>query len=386
MSKRILIVEDDVESLKLIGLMLQRRGYTIVAANAGSQALTKAKTEKPDLVILDVMMPSMDGYEVCRKLRSNPDTAHLPVLMFTAKTLVGDKVAGFRAGADDYLTKPIHPSELVSHVEALLNRSARTDAETTRQPRARVIGVMGAKGGVGASTLLLNLAAAAGQPDAQGQTRRAQTQVSIVDLRVGSGTVALLLGHLPVDGWADLVKQRPERLDRETVERHIVDHPSGLRYLPASLQPDRGQAAVPPDHVEVVINHMAADAEYVFLDLGSVLDETIRRAVALCDSVVVVVGPGRLCLVLAQLLLDGLRASDGVPDDLQVVLVELTETDSSYSREDVEELLKSELADVVKPAAKVMREAAEMGIPAVLSHPKSEIARQFRDLSQALLA
>ena len=95
MSEKILIVDDDLESLKLISLMLQRRGYEVTAAQSGEQALSKIENENPNLIILDVMMPDMDGYEVCRYLRANPQTSHLPVIMFTAKTLVGDKVAGF---------------------------------------------------------------------------------------------------------------------------------------------------------------------------------------------------------------------------------------------------------------------------------------------------
>ncbi len=110
MADKILIVDDDIDSLKLIGLMLQRHGYEVVAANAGNQALTKAASEKPSLIILDVMMPDMDGYEVCRRLRLNEETRAIPIIMFTAKTLIDDKVQGFEACADDYLTKPTHPA------------------------------------------------------------------------------------------------------------------------------------------------------------------------------------------------------------------------------------------------------------------------------------
>ncbi|HRF97299.1 MAG TPA: response regulator, partial [Aggregatilineales bacterium] len=106
MPEKILIVDDDVDSLKLIGLMLQRNGYEVIAAHAGNQAITKAVNELPDLIILDVMMPDMNGYDVCRRLRGNPLTQDIPIIMFTAKTLIDDKVAGFEAGADDYLTKP----------------------------------------------------------------------------------------------------------------------------------------------------------------------------------------------------------------------------------------------------------------------------------------
>ena len=142
MAKRILVVDDEIESVKLIGLMLQRRGYEIVAARSGAQALEKAQAEKPDLIILDVMMPDMDGYEVCRRLRANPGTATLPIIMFTAKTMIDDKVAGFQAGADDYLTKPVHPEELASRIEAVLLRTSRRQVDERPPIRAKILGFL----------------------------------------------------------------------------------------------------------------------------------------------------------------------------------------------------------------------------------------------------
>ena len=126
MAEKILVVDDDLDSLKLIGLMLQRNGYEVIAANAGSQALARALSDHPDLIILDVMMPDMNGYEVSRRLRKNPTTQNIPIIMFTAKTLIDDKVAGFEAGADDYLTKPTHPAELASRVKAILDAQCRS--------------------------------------------------------------------------------------------------------------------------------------------------------------------------------------------------------------------------------------------------------------------
>ena len=138
MAEKILIVDDDVDSLKLIGMMLQRQGYEIVAASNGQQALARARADEPELIILDVMMPDMDGYEVCRRLRHDSTTQAIPIIMFTAKTLVDDKVAGFEAGADDYLTKPTHPSELQSHVKALLARASKSAEEMTTVERGQM--------------------------------------------------------------------------------------------------------------------------------------------------------------------------------------------------------------------------------------------------------
>lgn len=123
MAEKILVVDDDVETLRLVGIMLQRQGYQIITAANGSQAITLTNLERPDLIILDLMMPDMDGYTVTREIRSNPRTSHIPILMFTAKSQVDDKVIGYDAGADDYLVKPFHMEELLARLRALIRRA-----------------------------------------------------------------------------------------------------------------------------------------------------------------------------------------------------------------------------------------------------------------------
>lgn len=123
MAAKILIVDDDHDTLKLIGLVLERRGYVVVVADNGRLALDIAAREGPDLILLDIMMPEIDGLEVTRRLRLAPGSERTPIILFSAKAREADRIAGFQAGADDYLTKPTQPSELVIHIEALLRRS-----------------------------------------------------------------------------------------------------------------------------------------------------------------------------------------------------------------------------------------------------------------------
>src|SRR5512140_596970 len=159
MAEKILIIDDDVDTLKLVGLMLQKQGYIIAAANNGPQGLEQAEREGPDLILLDVMMPDMDGYEVAKRLRVNPLTANTPILMFTAKTQLDDKVTGFEAGADDYLTKPTHPTELSAHVKALLSRVTKGKMNTSPMPpekKALTVGVLSPRGGQGVSTVAVD--------------------------------------------------------------------------------------------------------------------------------------------------------------------------------------------------------------------------------------
>lgn len=125
MSKRILVVEDDANTLMFVDYTLQQEGYQVVVAKDGLEGLKKAEDERPDLIILDVMLPGLDGYEVCSRLRLKPETANLPILMFSAKARQDDKDIGFKVGADDYLVKPAAPSEIRAKVAALLGNASK---------------------------------------------------------------------------------------------------------------------------------------------------------------------------------------------------------------------------------------------------------------------
>jgi class 3 adenylate cyclase len=127
---RILVVDDTPVNLKLLADLLGAKGYGVVTAAAGPEALEKVEKEHPDLVLLDVMMPGMSGYEVCRKIRENPATAMLPVVMVTALDPAQERVKGIEAGADDFLMKPINQQELLARVRSLLRIKALHDELT----------------------------------------------------------------------------------------------------------------------------------------------------------------------------------------------------------------------------------------------------------------
>jgi class 3 adenylate cyclase/CheY-like chemotaxis protein len=127
---RLLVVDDTPANLKLLADLLGAKGYGVVTAAAGPEALEKVEKERPDLVLLDVMMPGMSGYEVCRKIRESPATAMLPVVMVTALDPAQERVKGIEAGADDFLMKPINQQELLARVRSLLRIKALQDELT----------------------------------------------------------------------------------------------------------------------------------------------------------------------------------------------------------------------------------------------------------------
>lgn len=120
MAKKILLVEDDPSVLRAISFILEKEGYQVLTAVNGLEGLRKVKEEKPDLLILDVMLPGLDGFEVCHRLRAETQTAQLPILMLSAKGQAADKATGLQVGANEYLTKPVERSVLLSTIETLL--------------------------------------------------------------------------------------------------------------------------------------------------------------------------------------------------------------------------------------------------------------------------
>jgi DNA-binding response OmpR family regulator len=128
-SKKILIVEDEKDILHLVKHYLEKEGYRVSTAVTGAEGLKLAKSDHPDLLVLDLMLPGMDGLEVCKRLRADQPTAILPIIMLTAKAEESDTVIGLELGADDYVTKPFSPKALVARVKALLRRIERSKDE-----------------------------------------------------------------------------------------------------------------------------------------------------------------------------------------------------------------------------------------------------------------
>jgi two-component system alkaline phosphatase synthesis response regulator PhoP len=117
---RILVVDDEIYIVHILDFSLGMEGYEVLTALDGEQALEKARTEKPDLIVLDIMMPKLDGYETCKRLKADPEVKDVPVILLSAKGRNVDQKVGFEVGADDYITKPFSPRKLVERINAIL--------------------------------------------------------------------------------------------------------------------------------------------------------------------------------------------------------------------------------------------------------------------------
>lgn len=375
MSAKILIVDDDVQSLKLIGLMLQRRGYTIVAARDGTQGLAKAESESPDLVILDVMMPDYSGLEVCRRLRSQPQTSHLPIIMFTAKIAVSDKVDGFQSGADDYLTKPIHPDDLAARVEAALLRK-RQQAQADRPNGHSLIGFLGVKGGVGTTTLALNIATTLSTPE---------RRVILIDLQTSPANVAAQLNWTSPDGLAHLLRRAPGEITPDRVEASLTTQAHGLRLLLTGPELRASMPSLPAPQIGAILSAAAQLAPVIVLDLGSTLDEATLTILKQCQRIVLVLEPQPLGVTVARSQLVQLTRRSIATERVKAVVVNRMVSASTLDTRSIEDVLKVPVIAVLPPATEVTDAAATSAGQIVQRHPESPIADQLRHLAEHLV-
>src|SRR5215216_3902394 len=376
MSEKILIIDDDLDTLRLVGLMLQRQGYQISAATNGQQGLEKAFEEDPDLILLDVMMPDMDGYEVTRRLRQNPSTLQTPILMFTAKTQLDDKVVGFEVGANDYLTKPTHPSELQARVKTLLARVNSQKSVTGSLKdlnRGYVIGVLGARGGLGTTTMAVNLGA--------GLQTRTRSEVIVAEMLPGQGALALDVGVTNSKGLVDLLSlNKLSDITRDSVREMLVQHPSGLKLLLASDRPRDMHLINQTANYETLVKKLAGLARFVVLDLGVGIKPFAEKVLPLCNEILVILEGVPNTIIHTKALIDDIAEVGISKKNIKVVLNNRIRSETQLPSSQVQAQLEHEILSTLTPAPELFVQATRMQTPAILCQPDSLTARQITKL------
>jgi CheY-like chemotaxis protein/MinD-like ATPase involved in chromosome partitioning or flagellar assembly len=375
MADKILIVDDDADTIEFLSLLLTRQGYQAISAMNGLEALSKAHKQAPDLIILDVMMPGLDGYEVARSIRRHPETAMIPILMFTAKTQVEDKLAGYEAGVDIYLTKPVHPVELQANIKALLlQKQARAEKLTEK---GYVVGVLGAKGGLGVSTVALNLAIM--------YQKKTGSQVVAAELRPGQGSWGQDLDIQAPLGLTRLLEMSQPEITPTVIDSLLASTTYGVRLLLASNQSKDVEGANAVAQTEAIVQQLGYLADLVVLDIGTNFLPAFDQVSQSCDEIILVAAPQPSVVKRTRTLVDELRAKGfGGGKALTVVTLNLTRSDMSLPVSQIENMLGQTVAFGFPPATELAFLAAERAAPIGLIRPDGVIAQQFTRLAEQL--
>jgi pilus assembly protein CpaE len=367
---RILIVDDSAFNLKIASAALAPAGYDIVTAMNGREALESVDVMQPDLVILDVMMPDLNGYEVCRHLRQKRNTMRLPIMMLTANDSLEERVNGFDAGADDYMSKPFEPAELQARVKALLRRFTPAAPEpVAASVQGKVIAVFSLRGGIGVSTLATNLAVGLAQIWGQ--------PTALVDLALTSGQSALML-NLPLrNSWADLARADISEIDNNLLDPVLLTHPSGVRVLATSARPEQSEL-ITNEKVGHVIGLLRSRYEYVVLDLPHDFSEPTLAGLDMAHQLLTMLAP-ELASVRAAAC--ALEVFDHLKYSHEVITLVLNTTfeRGGLARKDIEGALKRPITLTLPFAPEQLLSAINRGIPPVAELPNKPIGIALED-------
>jgi CheY-like chemotaxis protein/MinD-like ATPase involved in chromosome partitioning or flagellar assembly len=430
---RILLIDDDFNLLQMVKLMLERVGHQVEISKDGERGIALAAQNQPDVAIIDVMMPGLSGYDVIRKLRTDPQTARIPIIILTARSQPMDKEMALEAGANAFLSKPVTANELVDRVDAVLRagvnyrvhtglltepipprpaepaaavpetpsvprpgpapaspavpeapakprpaRAARVPigAEDIARPsdvpptRVPVVTVIGLRGGVGCTTVAVNLAFTLASP-----TRR----VCLVDLSTASGHVQLHMHLTPSQNWGSLLPLG-DVPDPRTVGQLLAQHPSsGVSLLAAPVLPSA--EALSMTCAENILRELASTFNPVVADARS-LDSAVRGALRVSSTVVAVMSDDPPSIQTTLQLLIALQALPIEPARIRVVLNHVRPA-IDVPADMIQKALKRPLS-VALPYEPGHTNAIRRGVPLVQANPDSPFAKGIQQLARTI--
>lgn len=370
MSGKILAVDDDPMNLKLVAATLGKEGFEVVTASNGKEGYQKAEEILPDLVILDGMMPEMDGYQVCNLLRKNPKTANLSVMMLTSLGSVEQKIKGFDAGADDYLAKPFAPDELIAHVRALMRRSS-SHAEVEGEANGKILAVFSLRGGVGVSTIASNLAS--------GLALLWNAPTVLVDLVLTAGQTALMFNLPYRRSWGNLARLPIEEIEPLVVHEVLLQHSSGVRVLAASPQPEQNEYLT-GEKVTHVLRILSQQYAYIVLDLPHDFQETTLASLDASHEIILVLSPDLAAVraaVCALNVFENLR----YPKEIIRLVENWVFPKGGLPRGDIEKALERTIDLQIPYASEQIVKAINVGAPPVFADPQSPLGALFEDFA-----
>jgi DNA-binding response OmpR family regulator len=370
---KILIVDDEPNVLRMVSYALSAEGFEVVIAQNGTDALIKVLTEAPDLVLLDVMLPDMSGVEVCEQLRKRQETIDLPVIMLSALAQVSDKVKSLEAGADEYVTKPIAPQELIARIKALLARFRQVRGSSPKTP-GKVLGFIGAKGGVGTTTVALNIAS--------GLVMQ-QKRVVAAEIRSSYGTFSAQMNLTQPQGLISLLQYDLSNINENVLGLCLAILPSGLRLLvgPQSLAEYQ---VVESQKVERIIQVLASMVDYTILDLPDYPSDLTQAAIRRCDLVALVVEPEATALSSGIVAVEQLRSWGVYGNRLGIIVVNRAHLVTPVKLDQFKSELGYEVIGVIPTATEALIASQRAGLPIILYQRIGDISKAYLDITKKI--
>ncbi len=395
MTYKILAVDDHPQTLDIIVLTLSQYGFDVTSTQSPVEALQLAPNVNPDLILLDMSMPEMDGLEVCRSLRAMSQFATTPIIMFTAEDEPHQKLAGFDAGADDYLTKPTDPDEMIARIEAMLESAPTLEesddvemeadltyketilipeqepaVEMTEPGQSNLVAVLGVRGGAGTTLTAINLAAS---------IARHGRLATLVDMDMTQGHIALYLNR-QISGSLNTLADLPHDNIREWLPQQMAELSAHMRLLLAQPNYDGRFSHLSPLQTEAILDILSLSNHTIVVDIGQATTEAQQLVLNRADQIIVCLPPERIALLAAKQRLAQLQKNIPPFATLHTIVFNINDQ-MNLPLKAVETYLEHPIHAVIAISGSELTQTVNRGDILVRAFGKGKTAKQFYQLA-----
>lgn len=376
---RVLLIDDEPFYYKLIRKTLKEAEYNLEYAKSGSEGLTKISAFEPEMLIVDLKLPEMDGFQVLERFRRNPKFGHVPVIVITAKDELSEKLKAFEMGADDYLVKPFQPEELVARMGILARRGKAAQyvqdlKKDTRKSNTTVVAVHSLRGGLGCSSIVVNLGLAF--------HKLWEKPTLLLDGVLTAGQVSLMLDGKPGATWENLVGVELDSLDDIVVNEMMSLHKSGVHYLSSPRFPIAADTFT-NDTLNAFMEKLKARSEFIIVDTSHDFSDMTIHMLNASTSILLVMAPEIASL---RTTLSAMEIYDRLGIDPSKVKVVLNHNSSNpaIKQAQLEKVLKRPLDFILPFEAGEVNRALNFGQPFLLSNPDLPICLNLERMAYEL--
>jgi pilus assembly protein CpaE len=375
---RVLLIDDEQFYFKLIRKTLKEAEYDLEYAKSGNEGLAKIPAFEPEMLIVDLKLPEMDGFQILERLRRDPKYSQIPVIVITAQDELSEKLRAFELGADDYLVKPFQPEELVARMGILARRGKAMQMARQLGPpsksTATVLTVHSLRGGVGCSSIVVNLGLAF--------QKLWGKQTLLIDGVLTAGQVSLMLDGKPGATWENLVGIDTENLDDSVVGELMCPHKSGIRYIASPRYPIAADTFT-NDTLHLFMERIKAQNEFVVVDTSHDFSDMTIQMLSMSGTILLVMAPEMASLRTA---LSALEIYDRLGISLDKVKIVLNNNSSSpaIKQAQLEKVLKRPIDFVLPYEAGEVNRALNFGQPFILTNPDLPICLNLEKMAYTM--
>jgi len=376
---RVLLIDDEPFYHKLIRNTLKEVDYRLEFAKTGQEGLAKIASFDPELLIIDLMLPEMDGFEILGRLRRDPKFNHIPVIVVTAKDELGEKLKAFEMGADDYLVKPFQPEELEARLGILARRGKAAQfveglKKDSHRANSTMVTIHSLRGGSGCSSIALNLGLAF--------YKLWEKPTLLIDSVLTAGQLALMLDAKPSTTWESLVGLDEESLDDEVVSQLVCSHENGIQYIASPRFPIAADTFM-PDMIQILMEKLKSRNEFIVVDVSHDFSDMTIQMLSLSNTIVLVMAPE---VASMRTTISALEVYDrlGIPPEKVKVALNHNSSNPAIKNTQLEKILKRNPDFVLPFEPQEVNRALNYGKPFILNKPDLPICLELEKMAYHL--